>query len=49
MIELTVILRDARTDFPLAKGNSFHTSLTRQSPKEMVQEVTTNMFKDAKK
>lgn len=49
MIELTVILRDARTDFPLAKANSFHTSLTRQSPKEMVQEVTTNMFKDAKK
>lgn len=48
MLELTVILRDARTDFPLATGNSFHTSLTRQSPKEMVQEVTTNMFKDAK-
>ena len=49
MIELTVVLRDPATDFPLAKGNSFHTSLTRQSPKEMVQEVTTNMFKEAKK
>jgi hypothetical protein len=49
MIELTVVLRDPRSDFPLAKANSFHTSLTRLSPKEMVQEVTTNMFKDAKK
>jgi hypothetical protein len=49
MIELTVVLREPKTDFPLARGNSLHTSLTRQSPKEMVQEVTTNMFKDVKK
>jgi len=49
MIELTLILRDPATDFPLARGNSLHTSLTRLSPKEMVQEVTANMFKDAKK
>jgi hypothetical protein len=49
MIELTLILRDPATDFPLARGNSFHTSLTRLSPKEMVQEVTANMFKDVKK
>lgn len=49
MLELTVILRDPVTDFPMAKANSFHTSLTRQSPKEMVQEVTTNLFKEVKK
>jgi hypothetical protein len=49
MLELTIIVRDPGTDFPLASGNSFHTSLTRQSPKEMVAEVTTNIFKDAKK
>ena len=49
MIELTVILREPKTDFALARGNSLHTSLTRLPPKDMVQEVTTNMFKDVKK
>ena len=49
MIELTVILREPKTDFPLARGNSMHTSLTRLPPKDMVQEVTANMFKDVKK
>jgi hypothetical protein len=49
MIELTVVLREPQTDFPLARGNSMHTSLTRLPPKDMVQEVTTNMFKDVKK
>ena len=49
MIELTVILREPKTDFPLARGNSLHTSLTRLPPKDMVQEVTTNLFKDVKK
>jgi len=48
MVELTVVLRD-QSDFPLAKANSLHTSLTRLTPKEMVQEVTTNLFKDVKK
>jgi len=48
MVELTVVLRD-ESDFPLAKANSLHTSLTRLTPKEMVQEVTTNLFKDVKK
>jgi hypothetical protein len=49
MIELTVVLREPKTDFPLARGNSMHTSLTRLPPKDMVQEVTANMFKDVKK
>ena len=51
MIDLTVTVRDPKTNFPMATGNSHHTSLTRQSPKEMVAEVTGNIFKnkDAKK
>ena len=51
MIDLTVTVRDPKSNFPMATGNSHHTSLTRQSPKEMVAEVTGNIFKnkDAKK
>lgn len=49
MIELTIVVRDPANDFPLATGNSLHTSLTRKSPKEMVEEVTANIFKSAKK
>ncbi len=48
MLELTVTIRDPKTDFPLATGNSFHTSLTRLSPKEMVNEVVDNIYKGAK-
>ncbi len=46
MIELTVVVRDPKTDFPLATGNSFHTSLTRKSPEKMVDEVINNIFKN---
>ncbi len=45
MLELTVTIRDPKTNFPLASGNSYHTSLTRKSPKEMVSEVIDNIFK----
>lgn len=45
MLELTVMIRDPKTGFPLAQGNSLHTSLTRKSPKEMVDEVIENIFK----
>lgn len=45
MIELTITVRDPKTDFPLATGNSYHTSLTRKSPEAMVGEVLTNIFK----
>jgi hypothetical protein len=48
MLELTITLRDPKTDFPMATGNSFHTSLTRLSPKEMVNEVVENIYKGAK-
>jgi hypothetical protein len=48
MLELTITIRDPKTDFPLATGNSFHTSLTRLSPNEMVNEVVDNIYKGAK-
>ena len=49
MLELTVVLRNPATDFPLASGNSFHTSLTRLSPPEMVSEVIDNIYKGGNK
>lgn len=45
MLELTITLREPKTDFPLATGNSYHTSLTRKSPQEMVDEVVENILK----
>jgi len=48
MLELTVTVREPKTDYPLATGNSFHTSLTRKSPAEMVDEVINNIFKEGK-
>lgn len=44
MIELTLTVRNPANNFPLATANSFHTSLTRKSPPEMVDEVLTNIF-----
>jgi len=44
MIELDVTVRDPETSNPLAVGNSYHTSLTRRSPQEMVREVLSNIF-----
>lgn len=48
LLELTVTIRDGKTEFPLATGNSMHTSLTRKSPPEMVDEVMNNIYKEAK-
>lgn len=48
LLELTVTIRDATNAFPIAVGNSYHTSLTRKSPEEMVDEVMTNIFNAAK-
>lgn len=48
MLELTITIRDPKTDYPLASGNSFHTSLTRLTPAEMVDEVLNNIFQKAK-
>lgn len=44
LLELTIVFRDSKTDYPLATGNSFHTSLTRKSPQEMVDEVIGNIL-----
>ena len=44
LLELTITLRDPKTDFPLATGNSLHSSLSRKSPEGMVDEVLTNIF-----
>lgn len=46
MLELTITIRDPKSDFPLATGNSYHISLTRLSPKEMVNEVVDNIYKE---
>ena len=48
MVELTIVIREPKTEFPLATGNSLHTSLTRKSPQEMVDEVLNNIFKGGK-
>jgi hypothetical protein len=48
LLELTVTFRDATNGFPLAVGNSYHTSLTRKSPEAMVDEVVTNIFNASK-
>jgi hypothetical protein len=48
MLELTVNVREPKTDYPLATGNSYHTSLTRKSPAEMVDEVINNIMKEGK-
>lgn len=45
LLQLTVVVRDPKTDFPLATGESLHTSLTRKSQKEMVDEVIDNIFR----
>ena len=48
LLELTVTLHDPSTDVAVASGNSLHTSLTRKSPKEMVDEVVDNILKTRK-
>jgi hypothetical protein len=48
LLELTISIREPKTDFPVATGNSMHGSLTRMSPKEMVDEIMGNIFKEVK-
>lgn len=48
MLELTITLRDPNSNFPMAVGNSYHTSLARKSKEEMVDEVLDNIFKATK-
>lgn len=44
MLELTITFRDPVNNYPLAVGNSLHSSLTRKTAEEMVDEVLTNIF-----
>ncbi|MFN8626593.1 MAG: hypothetical protein U0587_11525 [Candidatus Binatia bacterium] len=44
MIELRIFIREPTSDALLAVGDSYHTSLTRKSPEEMVAEVLSNIF-----
>ena len=44
LLELTVTLREPVHNQPLAVGNSYHTSLTRLSPQEMIEEVLSNIL-----
>lgn len=48
MLELKVYIRAPRTEALLASGTSYHTSLTRKSPEEMVAEVLSNIFSGTK-
>ncbi len=49
MLELDITFRNPKTNVLLAVGNSYHTSLTRKSPEEMVKEVLNNIFEKLKK
>ncbi len=49
MIELTVKLQDPETQLPIASGNSYHTSLSRLTPAQMVDEVLDAVFAEARK
>jgi hypothetical protein len=49
MIELRIFVREPETQALLATGTSYHTSLTRKSPEEMVAEVLANIFAKARK
>ncbi len=44
MLELTVTIKDAKTNQFIATGDSVHTSLTRKSQKDMVTEVINNIY-----
>ena len=48
MLELTIDIRDPKTQAILATGNSHHTSLTRLSQTEMVNEVINNIYNSDK-
>lgn len=44
MLSLSIKIKEPDTGFPIASGNSLHTSLTRKTPEGMVNEVLTNIF-----
>jgi hypothetical protein len=44
MKELTITFTDSTSNLTIARGNSYHTSWTRKSPEEIVDDVLTNIF-----
>jgi hypothetical protein len=44
LIELTITLRDPSTREAFAVGSSYHTSMSRLNPVEMVDEVISNLI-----
>jgi hypothetical protein len=44
MLEIDIKLHDPETDFIFASGSSYRTSLVRESPEEMIEEVFRDMF-----
>ena len=44
MLSIDIQLRDPETEYVLASGSSYRTSLVRESPEEMVDEVFRDMF-----
>jgi hypothetical protein len=44
LIELTITFRDPETRAAVGSGNSYHTSLTRLTPEQMVDEVVGNIL-----
>ena len=45
MLQLTITFKDSTNNLIIARGYSYHASLTRRSPEEMVDEVLTNIFR----
>jgi hypothetical protein len=48
MLELTIVIREPASGFPLASGNALYTSLVRKSEQEMIDEVVGNILKQRK-
>ena len=44
LLQLTVTVREPKTNIPMASASSLHTSLTRLSPPEMVTETLNNIY-----
>ena len=44
MLEIDIKLHDPETDFVFASGSSYRTSIARESPEEMIEEVFRDMF-----
>lgn len=45
MLELQIQIKDPKTQFIIASGSSYRTSMVRKSPEEMIKEVLTEIFK----